>query len=207
MSTALLHLRCTSEYLPEDKSALAAAKAGCVIGRGKQADVIIPDPHLSRLHVRIVGELNNGRLVPVVIDLNSMNGTYIASQKTEGNKRKLPSYHKYTLSDDEYICIGKTNIFVGIKQTDETPTCSVSDISVIDIVIDSIDNDEASTPIDVHADAFYYFCWRGVRYGPLSYEHMEKLKLSEWSGAFDERLLDGLPVAPPAPAKTRTPKP
>jgi DNA-binding NtrC family response regulator len=84
---------CTSHPLP--------AAGTVVIGRGKDADLVIDDPLASRRHVRL--HLEGAALQ--IEDLASANGTRLREQK-------LPRGHRVPLLPGEAVGIGKTILMV-----------------------------------------------------------------------------------------------
>src|SRR5436190_15047130 len=72
-----------------DKGMIIALTEGRPIqlGRGQQADVVINDPFVSRVHCRVL--LRGGRLF--VTDLNSAGGTYVNAESAEGERLVGPN--------------------------------------------------------------------------------------------------------------------
>ena len=69
-----------------------------LVGRGHTADLVLPDPQVSRLHARL--ELRDG--VVHLEDLDSLNGTYVNGERA-GRAR---------LSANDAIVIGDTKLRV-----------------------------------------------------------------------------------------------
>ena len=68
---------------PDKGMVIALAEGRPVqIGRGSQADVIVNDPFVSRVHCRVM--LRGGQLV--VSDLNSAGGTYVNAQSSSADQ-------------------------------------------------------------------------------------------------------------------------
>jgi two-component system response regulator AtoC len=84
---------CSSHPLP--------GTGAMVIGRGKDADVIISDPLASRCHARL--RLDGGALT--IEDLGSANGTRLREEK-------LASHQPTQLLAGEAVCIGRTVLMV-----------------------------------------------------------------------------------------------
>lgn len=63
-----------------------------IIGRGKDANLTLPHPLVSRHHCELFE--SNGRLF--VRDLGSLNGTYVDNEKIDG-QRELPPGHLLTV--------------------------------------------------------------------------------------------------------------
>jgi pSer/pThr/pTyr-binding forkhead associated (FHA) protein len=59
-------------------------KAKLTVGRGSQADFIIEDDSISRIHCEVTQENNNF----FIADLGSSNGTFINEQKLTPNKKE-----------------------------------------------------------------------------------------------------------------------
>lgn len=80
--------------LPEGKT---------LIGRGKECEIVIPDPHLSKKHAEI--RIENG--APVIRDLNSSVGTYVndalvlESALQSGDKLRLDIFTLVVLAPGE----------------------------------------------------------------------------------------------------------
>lgn len=53
------------------------------LGRGKSADIFIPDPGLSRLHARIVPRTVSAGLRHLLIDCGSTNGTFVRGRRID----------------------------------------------------------------------------------------------------------------------------
>lgn len=75
---------------------------GIVVGRGSEADLRVNDPGVSRLHVEIRVEVEDGRLRVSAADLGSTNGTSM-------DGRKVPEAQ---LHDGSTITIGSTTLTV-----------------------------------------------------------------------------------------------
>ncbi len=72
-----------SDAAPKKPVPLPEGKKRFVIGRGRSADLMIPDPALSRKHCEIVREDVSGALPPrlALVDLDSANGTFLNGKK------------------------------------------------------------------------------------------------------------------------------
>lgn len=75
---------------------------GIVVGRGSEADLRVNDPGVSRLHVEIRVQVEDGRLMVSAADLGSTNGTSM-------DGRKVPEAR---LRDGSTITIGSTTMTV-----------------------------------------------------------------------------------------------
>jgi NADPH-dependent 2,4-dienoyl-CoA reductase/sulfur reductase-like enzyme/pSer/pThr/pTyr-binding forkhead associated (FHA) protein/ferredoxin len=69
-------------YLVGDEGSLAGqawvVPPGAILGRGAEADLVLDDPLLSRLHLRVEADES---LAPTVTDLGSLNGTWVAGRR------------------------------------------------------------------------------------------------------------------------------
>lgn len=71
------------------------------LGRGKRANVLIPDPGLSRVHARVYRRKTPARVDYYVEDCGSTNGTYVAGRRVEG-----PT----TLNDGDRVTLGRRTV-------------------------------------------------------------------------------------------------
>ena len=78
------------------------------IGRNRMASLPLPDRKLSRRHAVIMYAPNDGFYL---IDLNSMNGSYINGSRVQNRKR---------LQDGDCICLGGTRFFFFVSQQSQT---------------------------------------------------------------------------------------
>lgn len=75
MPKPVLKLRIVRPGHPDQVLALRGRDV--LVGRGDDCDVVIPDPHISSRHARIL-------MGPVVIDLESTNGTFVGGSRVRG---------------------------------------------------------------------------------------------------------------------------
>lgn len=78
------------------------------IGRNRVAALPLPDPKLSRRHAVILYSPNDGFYL---IDLNSMNGSYVNGIRVQNRQR---------LQDGDCICLGGTRFFFFASQQTQT---------------------------------------------------------------------------------------
>jgi diguanylate cyclase (GGDEF)-like protein len=71
------------------------------LGRGKQANVLIPDPGLSRIHARVFRRQTPSRVDYYIEDCGSTNGTFVGGERIKG-----PT----TLSDGARVGLGRRTV-------------------------------------------------------------------------------------------------
>ena len=78
---------------------------GVIIGRGNDANIVIPDEKISSNHLKIVVEENKLSIV----DLDTSNGTILNDQDLSPN---IP----YGLNESDKVCIGKVSLIYSHKK-------------------------------------------------------------------------------------------
>ena len=79
-----------------------------VIGRDEALPIQIVDEHVSRKHMQVRYEKNEGRYY--ILDMKSKHGVYVNDRKIEG---------ELALNDDDSIRIGQTTLWFTMKDFDD----------------------------------------------------------------------------------------